>query len=253
MAINRIDDHTSRIDNPAFQNVVFSADSSPGYLGWPSAVAFARERNAVLQSAREAAAFRIEANGQDDANQYCITRTVVAYFKDGDTWRAAIDDSADSEQNILLARADEGYNAHKAGNNWLVPKSDMYMKGLLERAGRAGRIVPVPESRLELATRAASGSSPFGQHVSSAAIFGTDIAEAYAGFLNQNRCLTGEVYSLTAKTLEGMNIGDENTEIRLVGLGGVDGDFLNGVFANSLCCSGGRARGGRPVSADSTH
>jgi len=252
MTITKVDDDTFRIANPAFRDVVFTA-SSPDYLTLPAAVAFARDKGVVLESARESAAFRIEADGQDDANRYRITRTVVAYFKDGNTWRAAIDDSADPAQNILLARAEEGYAAHQTGNKWLVPRNDVYVRGLLDRAEKAGSIVPAQEaSPLELATQAASGRSPFGQHALMRAIFGDDVAEAYAKFLNQNRRNTGYGYSLTLKILESMDIGSENAEIRLVGLGG-DGDYyLGGVVADFLCGYVGRARGVRSVSAERT-
>ena len=49
-----------------------------------------------------------------------------------------------------------------------------------------------------------------------------------------------------------MDIGSENAEIRLVGLGG-DGDYyLGGVVADFLCGYVGRARGVRSVSAERT-
>ena len=176
-----------------------------------------------------------------------------AYFKDGNTWRVAIDDIADPEQNILLARADEGHKAHRAENKWLVPKSDAYVRGLLERAEKTGRIVPAQEaSPLELATKAVSGSSPFGQDALMQAIFGKDIREAYAAFLHRNRRNTGYGYSLTPKTLESMDIESDKAEIRLIGLGGGDGGNLDDVGADVRCNYGGRARGVRSVPAERT-
>lgn len=246
MAITKVDDTTFRIDNPAFRNVVFTV-SSPTYLALPAAVAFARKKGAVLESARESAAFRIEADGQHDANLYRVTRTTVAYFKDGGTWQIAIDDSADLGQNILLARAEEGYQAHRNEDKWLVPKSDAYVRGLLDRAGKAGRIVPAQEGvPIELATLAASGPSLFGQHALMRAIFGDDIAEAHAGFLNQNGRNSGYGYSLTQKVLDSIGIGDDYVEVRRVGLGGVD--LLADVNAIDRCDYGlGHARGIRSV------
>src|SRR3989344_3643790 len=131
-----------QIERAGFENVKFTKSSpSPERLTWNNAVKFAADRNAVLQSAREGLALRIEANGQDGANDYQATRTAVVYVKVDSKWYAAFDDTADKEQNIFLARAQEGYTNHSTNGKWLLPKTDKHVAGILARAGKTGRIV----------------------------------------------------------------------------------------------------------------
>ena len=92
-----------QIERAGFENVRFT-ESSKNYMIWPRAVLFADERGAILQSARDGLALRIEADGQDGANKYQATRTGVAYVKVNGKWHAAFDDIADKEQNIVLAK-----------------------------------------------------------------------------------------------------------------------------------------------------
>ncbi len=248
MALHQISEPQYKIDRPAFGDTVFTASSSD-YLAWPAAVAFAREQNSVLQSAREVAAFRIEAKGHDSADEYQTTRTVVAYFHDGNAWHAAVDDIADPEQNIVLARAQEGYDAHSKQNTWSLPKTDAHVRGLLERAGKTGRIYAVNDhSPLKLVTLQIDGKSAFGQDAGIQTILG-DTSEDYAAFLTERKRNAGYLYHLTPKTLETLDPSKEKAEIRLVGLGGVDDYDLNDVNAYNRCDYYGRARGVRSVPA----
>ncbi|MBS3125379.1 hypothetical protein J4211_03970 [Candidatus Woesearchaeota archaeon] len=241
MAMKFVSSPEYQIERAGFENVKFT-ESSPGYLTWQNAVKFAEERGAVLQSAREGLALRIEANGQDNANDYQATRTAVAYVKVDGKWYAAFDDVANPEQNIILARSQEGYNAHKSNNNWLLPKTDKHVAGILDRAEKAGRIVEVKESPLELSTRPVhpNGSSAFGQNKVVQAFTG-DIAESYANFLHRKGYKNSFVYTLTPKSLEQLGVTNDDAEVRAVGLGGnVVIIYLN---ANNRFSNDGRARG----------
>src|SRR5215467_8157029 len=106
MILTLISQPEYKIDVPAFDDRIFTA-SSTEYLSLPGAVQFARERNSVLQSAAEAVAFRIAANGTDNANHYQVTRTAALYARNGDQCIVASDD--DSEANIHQAQATEGF------------------------------------------------------------------------------------------------------------------------------------------------
>ncbi|MBS3125300.1 hypothetical protein J4211_03540 [Candidatus Woesearchaeota archaeon] len=227
------------IERTGFENVTFT-DSSPEFLTWNDAVKFADERNAILQSAREGLALRIEANGQDHASDYQLTRTAVAYVKVDGKWYAAFDDSTNKEQNIILARSQEGYNAHKSNNKWLLPKTDAHVAGILDRAEKAGRIVEVKESPLELATKQTGEKSPFGQNEVMQAIAG-DVAEPYAHFLNNKGYKNGFVYTLTPESLEQLGVTNDNAEMRAVGLG--VSDYIYGLVAGNQFDYNGRARG----------
>src|SRR5262249_49760393 len=90
------------IDMPGFAGYRCTA-SSPNSLALPSAVEYATERQCVLQSAREAIAFRIAARRADNANDYQLTRTAALYFTKDDKHYVAFDNSPDPAENILLA------------------------------------------------------------------------------------------------------------------------------------------------------
>lgn len=236
------------IDTPGFESVEFT-ESSKDVLIWPKAVKFAAEQKAVLQSIREAGAFRIQAEGKDDADRYQATRTGAVYFKDGSKFYVAFDDTSDTKENIVLARAVEGYEANKEGRELLVSKKDKYLAQILKRAEKSDRIVEVVESPLELATKA-SGSSEFGSNKTVQALFG-DIAEPYAGMLHKRGYGKGFVYVLTPEKLE-KQVDAQNTLVRPVGLGVDSYIDISSVDAIDRFSNDGRARGVRPAQKIST-
>jgi hypothetical protein len=243
MALTRISPSEYTIDTPGFAESIFTA-ASPQYLALPDAVRFARERNSVLQSAREAVAFRIAAQGEDHANDYQVTRTAAFYVKNKGKFFVAFDD--DPTENILLARAQEGYDAHYSKGKWLVCKDDPLIRAALGRAEKTGRNVPVPlENAVELATTARNGASEYGTSNLIRATIG-DLAEPYAAFLNHNNHRTGYEFFLTPSTLQKIGLDEEHVEVRRVGVGGgSDGSDLG---AGGQCVNGGRARGVRKTS-----
>ncbi len=246
MSIERVAQPFYRLARPDFGHIVFTRGSSESCL-WPQAVTFARERGGVLQSAREAIAFRLEAGGQDQADLYHATRTVALYFMDGSAFYAAIDDATDPEQNIILARAGEGHNAYQTQRRWTLPKTDRHIRGMLARAEKRDRVFTVDEkSPLELATEQAGGRSDFGNHSSTKAILG-DVGEGYAEFLAEKCYGKGWTYTLTPTDLEPLKLGNRNVEVRLVGLGSENVSDLYAISAAYRCDSTGIARGVLPT------
>src|SRR5262245_43073611 len=142
MTLTRRGTSQYRIDTLGFARTVFTTGSI-AYLSLPAALQFAAEQKSVLQSAAEAVAFRIAANGTMDANSYQTTRTTAIYHKAGGEFRVAFDDSPNPATNILLARPQGGYDAHNSTGHWLVNRRDPLIRVALARAARAGRIVPV--------------------------------------------------------------------------------------------------------------
>lgn len=208
----------------------------------PDAVRFAAERNSVLQSAREAVAFRIAARGADDANLYQATRTAAIYLRDRDRFYVAFDD--DPQENILLLRANEGYDAHRSNGRWPVHKDDRLIRSALQRAAKADRILPVPlESPLRLSTGTRNGASEYAASKVIKATIG-NIAEPYAAFLNSEGFANGYEWLLTPSSLEQIGVTSKNAEVRRVGVGGVDVG-MNDLDAIVRCFSGCRARGVR--------
>jgi len=235
MAVKETRNIKYELDHPAFAGVEFT-EHSKEWLDWLEAVRFASAQGdgAILQSAREAAAFRIEAEGEHDADLYQATRTVVLGIKVGNDFYQAIDDIADPEQNIAIARAQEGYASHSNDGKYLLPVTDSLVKGVLSRAEKTGRIVRATESPLELKTKEVKKKSEFGQNDWNRAIL-LDMAEPYAGMLNKRGYETGRVWSLTPKSLEEIGVDGNSVEVRLVGLGV---DYVVVVDANSLFYDG---------------
>ena len=229
------------IDTPGFEGVEFT-ESSKDHLICPEAVEFAADRNSVLQSLREAAAFRIEAEGKEyhaDRNQ--PTRTGAIYFKNGNKFYVAFDDTPDPQQNIILARV-RGvvrgvYDANSNDCAWTLSKKDEHISQILKRAEKSDRIVEVVESALELATKANGGVSEFGSNKIVQALFG-DVAEPYAAMLKSRTAMLksskydkGSVYFMTPEML-GETVDEKNAVVRYVGLCHGKYDRISGVCAS---------------------
>jgi hypothetical protein len=232
------------IDTPGFETTLFTT-SSHDALTLPDAVQFALDQNSVLQSAREAVAFRIAANGAYHANRNQTTRTAALYLRDGHTFCVAFDD--DPAENILLARAQEGYEAHRSGGKWLVNKNEPLLRSALERATKANRIALVArESPIHLPTPAGGGTSEYGASQLVKAAIG-DMAAPYAAFLRNKGFNSKDAWLLTTSDLERIGVDKKHVEIRRVGVGGVG--YLYGLGADYQCCNDACARGVRQLSA----
>jgi len=239
MALKETPNREYEIDTHGFEGVEFT-ESSKDVLTWPKAVKFAADQNTVLQSGREAGAFSIQANGKDAADRHQATRTGAIYFKDGNKFYVAFDDTPDAAQNIILARVQEGYTASSIIRDWVLPKSDKHIAQILKRAEKSDRIVEIVESELELVTKASVGSSEFGSNDKIQALLG-DVAEPYAGMLHKRGHIKGFVNFLTLEKLN-KTIDDQNAAVLPVGLGNVNVNVYV-VYANNLFGDSGHARG----------
>lgn len=227
-----------------FEGTEFS-QGSDDYLIWPKAVAFARESldGAVLQSAREAAGWRIAAHDAESTDKYQATRTAAVYHKIDGQWYIVFDDIANPEQNIILARAQELYDAHSNKGKWILPKDDPHIKGILERAGTDRRALVHEKQLVRLSTAQDNGQSTFGQYAANKAVL-QDVAEPFAQYLNNRDYDAGKFRAWSAQDLERWGLKDDEVEVRGVSLGG-DG-YVNGVFAyDRFHIYGGCARGTR--------
>ncbi|MCK4670297.1 MAG: hypothetical protein KAT43_03760 [Nanoarchaeota archaeon] len=224
MAVEEIRIIRCKLKNSAFDGVEFT-EHSDEYLVWPRAVEFAAAQGDgfILHSAREAAAFGIEADGEHDADLYQATRTTFLGFKVGDKFYGAIDDTVDPEKNIVLARAQEGFESHSNDGKYLLPVTDALVRGALQRAEQTGRIAEATETcPLKLKTESVEGKSEYGQNDWNKAIF-LDFAEPRAEMLNKRGYETSHVWPLTSKKLEEIGVDGNYVEVRPVGLGVVDG------------------------------
>jgi len=237
------------IDLPGFEHLVFT-ESTSEYLSLPQSVMVAMERTSVLQSAREAWAFRISAQGSLESNLYQSTRTAALGVKiDGDYY-LAIDDNNDPAANILLARAQEGYDSHRTTGKWLVPRSDPLIKAMLSRAEQGQRIVTAPNDTMELSTiPGRDGASAWGTHPLTQAILGKDLTERVATYLSNKNFTNGYVWALSPAKLAKLGVDDNRVDVRRVVVGGDDiFNYSGSLYADDLCDDGGLARGVRNIS-----
>jgi len=229
---------------PGFEHLVFT-ESSTEYLSLPQSVAFATARDSVLQSAREAWAFRIDSNGALESGRYQSTRTAALGVKVGDQYCIALCDSNKLDENILLAQPTVGYDLHVARKPWLVAKQDPVMKVMLARAQDERRVVPALAGTLELSTSHSGGTSPYGTHPFTQTILGSDLTETVASYLRDHGHGNGYVWTLSPTTMRELGVDDNHVEVRRVGVGGSDGFISNYLGANVRCGNDGRARGVR--------
>jgi len=235
-----------RIDHlPGFEHLVFS-ESSASYLVLPESIAFATQRDSVLQSAREAWAFRIDSYGTLESDRYQSTRTAALGFKVGNQYGIAFCDSNKPDENILLARPQEGYDLHSTDKPWLVSKEDPVVRVMLARAQDEHRVVPALESTLKLDTGYSGGASPYGTHPVTQAFLGKDLTEAVASYLYAHGHGSGCLWTLSPNSLHDLGVDDNHVAICRVGVGGVvnsnDMYYLDAVVR---CVGIGCARGVR--------
>jgi hypothetical protein len=231
------------IDNlPGFEHLRVT-DSSTGYLSLPASVAFAHEREAVLQSAREAWAFRVSSGGTLESNQHQSTRTAALGVKIDGRYYIAIDDSDDPAQNILLGRPQEGKDAHATQNKWLLPKNDPLIYGMLDRAEKAQRVFPALEQTVTLST-VHTPASAYGTHPITRALLGEDLTESVATYLRDHGRANCYVWTLSPTQLNQLGVDNEHVEVRRVGVGG--GDYgIGNLSADIKCDVDGHACGVR--------
>jgi hypothetical protein len=239
-------------------------DTSLQALSLPDAVLYASTRDGVLQSAGEAVVFRCLAQGtryEAEANAYQVTRTAAIYFERDGKYYVAFDDDRNPTHNILLSRAQGGYDAHNLRDRWLVKKDDPIIKAMLATAKRHERIVEVSKSPLSFSTIAYNGISAYGMsNVIRATLHGarclvkatlirpqTDPAERYARFLHDHHYAKGFEYLLPLAAFPHLGVDENTVEVRRVGLGGL-GDCLYNLYATDHCDVGGCARGVRKAS-----
>lgn len=231
---------------PGFDGLVFT-ESSSQCLALPQSVAFAHERGGVLQSARQAWAFRIDSNGTLNSEDYQSTRTAALGFLRNGRYSIAMSDSPNPDENILLAQAQEGYCAHRTSGRWRVSRKDAVIARMLERSQDEHRVFPALDNTLELSTRQQGGASPYGSHPVTQAILGGDFTESVATYLRGRGFVNGYVWTLSPKNLQKHGVTDDHVEVRRVGVGGYYD--LYGLYAYVRCNYGGRARGVRQLSS----
>lgn len=189
-------------------------------------------RKWVLQSLREAAAFRIEARGADYCEQEQVTRTVAVYFMDHGKRYVAFDDDRDVNNNIRIARAQTGYNACKRKGFWYLPMNDRHVTQILARAEKDGRIIHVTSKILKWKYWALKDE--FTAHPIVKAALG-DMTKPYARFLISKEFHYGHI-GIPDET------SGEKADIRAVVLGGDNCNTLDCIFARTPFHHQGRAR-----------
>lgn len=186
-----------------FEQVVFTESSSEagdGYLTVPEGIVFAKNHGMVLQSAREAVAFALSAQGKYDSLEMQVTRTIAAYVKICSRWYVGIDDTDRPTKNVLLARAQE-YDPMKG---LAVSRKDEFLAHLLKDAEKNNRLIPVPSAPLVFENKTYLEKDSVMQVVFK------DVLKAYSDFLGQRKY---QVQLLLPETLDALG-ADELVHIR---------------------------------------
>ena len=122
-----------------------------------------------------------------------------------------------------------------------MQEAEPEIRAALRRAEKTGRIQAVSvETRLQTTER--NGRSDYGTSPITNAILG-DVAAPYAQFLASKGYRTGYVWMPQPDVLT--SAGDNQVEVRRVGVGGDDFIIMYDLYAYDHCDIGGRARGVR--------
>jgi hypothetical protein len=209
------------------------------FTGWPSAVQRCLAQGSVPASAAEIWAFRLEADGANHANGYFATSTAAIYFiADGKPSVAFYDTQRnDGLDNLLITRAQEGYDAHRASGKWLVPLQDDTLKGMIKDAEQRNRIISPGARTLSLGEAYATDDS------TRAILCDNTLAADVEDWLGRKGYSHGHHWLLSAQQMSQLGVNHEYAELRRVGVGGGDVYGSNDLGAGGLCNGNGRARG----------
>ena len=201
-------------------------------------VKYATDLNATLWSVREAVASGIEEKLA--GNVHLTARTAGICLKDvGGKYFVAFDDTPHPEQNIILARAQEGHFAHiSKSKNWLLPKKDYFVQQILNRADKQNRIVEVSESPYELVM----GAPNFEFDRMARALFG-NMTKRCDNLLQARGYSKALVYLPSPELLEQRAIDRDHVEVRLTGINVDYAKRKYDIVANYPFFFGGLSRG----------
>lgn len=217
------------IDRQGFEDILFT-ESTRRDVDWYDAVRLVAEQGGILQSAREAVVFRMNARGDDESFSEQLTRTTVAYFIENGKAYFAVDDSPGPD-NVVISYLNEKRNISKKNVDIISSKSDKLIKKLLKRAEKSDRLMDLPEEKnIELMITEAKDSSQ-NKILRS---FLMDTLENYSDFLTR-QADKGEryffnkffVYLLDRDYVE-KKIKRDSVIIQPIGIGGED--YSTGMF-----------------------
>jgi hypothetical protein len=227
-----------RIDRATMRGLVFAPATER--LSWPGAVTQCADRAMTPAGAGQLWAFRLEAESADHANEYFMSSTAAIYFVAGGKPRVAFYDTQqpDGNDNLLISRAQEAYDAHRNHSRWLVDMNDKTLTMMLKDAEQRDRII-TPDTRNLLL------NGTYASDASTTAVLGDQqLATDVQTWLARKGYTTGYNWLLSEQELDKLGVNDQRAELRRVGVGGY-GNVMYYLLANVQCNFFGRARGVR--------
>jgi hypothetical protein len=169
----------------------------------------------VLQSAREAYAWRVACSDEEEGKEGYVTRTAVLYFKSNGSWYVAVDDIPDPKKNLILTHTFEEFDEYF--DQCFLKKSHPLVRSALGRAKRSGRVVKVPNKK-EWNTKLSTvpnrrGTSQFGRFSLNKLVFG-DMSEVVAKYWHSLGRESCEVRGISVESLETQLIPRGSVEVQ---------------------------------------
>lgn len=140
------------------ENILFTQSSA--LTRWPNVSEALKSHGVVLQSAQEAAAFRVCVGDIDYSSQPQLTRTTALYFRRGKKYFVAFDDSPDENKNVALSialpyfkeiekyqeevirtRPKGGFNREHVKPTMYLPLSNKNVQDAIARAEEQNRLI----------------------------------------------------------------------------------------------------------------
>jgi hypothetical protein len=215
---------------PGLEKTVFGP-SSDDYLNQPRAVEFTRKQGMIPPSLLETIAVRAYSCDPKAWDRQC-TRLGAFFVRDGNKVYVAFDDVPDAKKNIVIARAQEGYDLNVQGKELVVRGKTL--SEVLKRAGK--RILEVPEDGHVEACIEEYGENPY--FIASEG----HMAPVNARLIQSKGYEKGHLWMpKPAYVLE--HTKKDEAVVRPVRLGGGDVYVISSVDANDNFNDNGRVRG----------
>lgn len=214
----KTEEYSTLLSNPVFSGVEFK-ELSQEPLQADRATHCVQGEHQALVSALELAVFARE---YDIYSVGSLTRTIALYYYENGEWLVAFNDD---EKNIFPTRAPEGRRNHEVFSSWRCGKDEPEIAAMIVSARRDNRIVEVPTKMYLDLSLDPSDPKSFEKDPLTRAILGKYAREQTEVYRRQG-AQQGIIRYLHPHRLKELALGEDNVEVRLVAISGVEPALL---------------------------